>query len=320
MESLTFTEEQCWKETQSVREYYGFVQEVVGSSFAEQYLQDQLYPGFYLQPRPDVLPLRELVANLLSFNVQVAEAVNSTHGDEVETVINPLSGTDVIAPLSYLLNPSSTGPKKLITIDAKDMFVPPALESGLIIDRVLKVMHRKLNKGWHFGHENHGFIGLATELALLGVDPDSVMILGKTESPRKGMPPIMITDAAYMVGGVPIRHSHIAQIIFPEHEGANDVSKHKIMKEISDRLKSTGRVIALSKAGMGIGIGSVLPLLPEGNSTVVSDLEVNSKKVHRIQNDELSRMLQQIQVEMPDGLSVYQYGYCNVEDLNVYDY
>jgi len=216
---------------------------------------------------PELIPIQgeyEPVNRMFALFRGVSAIVRQISG-EIDTVINPCSGSDISAGLSF-------GCSQLVTIDDGDLFAVHDKTDGALMDRLKRNLRGKLVTGMHGWGSNQGLVAYAMELVLNGVNLDTLQVVDEENCGRMKM-----TVIQFEIGGRMVAHVNFGSTTLRKRFSDTEPEDVFIRDQIKSIIRKGGRILLLSKSSGGGMIGSntatssFYPLLP-AHSIVVSDL------------------------------------------------
>jgi hypothetical protein len=215
---------------------------------------------------PELVPIQgehEPVNRMFALFRGVSAIVRQISG-EIDTVINPCSGSDISAGLSF-------GCSQLVTIDDGGLFDVHDKTDGALMDRLKRNLRGKLVTGMHGWGSNQGLIAYAMELVLNDVNLDTLQVVDEANCGRMKM-----TVIQFAIGGRIVTHTNFGRITLRERFYDNEPADVIIREQIGAIIRKGKRILLLSKSGGGSMLGpniatsSFYPFLP-AHSIVVSD-------------------------------------------------
>lgn len=276
---------------------------------------------------PKLIPIqgeKEPVKRMFALFSGVAGVVKKASGHDFDTVINPCSGSDISAGLSF-------GCSHLVTVDNGELLAIYDKTDETLRTRIKENLRKKLVTGMHQNDSNQGLVAYAMELALNEVDLNSLEMV---EEEKVGYG--TITSMRFVKEGKFVIHTNFSRVNLRSEFDASRPEDAFLESKIRSIIENCGQLVLLSKAGAGVSTTSFFPLLPE-HAVVVSDINQDislksSGALIRLQNlktDEIQQALDELQGEAPlymisiDGRTDKQifYGYAtdlrNLEILEV---
>jgi hypothetical protein len=215
---------------------------------------------------PNIVPIngqKEPVARMLSLFTGVSRIVVQAAGHNFDTVINPCSGSDVSAGITF-------GCNQLVTIDNGDLFALHDSNDDDLKDRLRRNLHGKLISGHHAFYSNQGLVAYAMELYLVGADLDSITIISE-----KKVGNVTMTKTQFRIGDRIVMHTNFSKVNLKTSLSSNPEDVF-LEDELFHIIESSKQIVLLSKAGgdgmvgPNIATTSLYPMMPE-HTVVVSD-------------------------------------------------
>lgn len=201
----------------------------------------------------------------------IGRIVGEATGVNVDTLIYPCNGSEILSPILLVNQKPNQGPKiKLLTIDRDNMFtqytpdsVPHSLYASLV---------RRLVRGFHRNGENNGLLDYAMDLSLLGVNPDSIQVIAQERDLNST---VVITLTRFTLpDGTEVENTNVAGYKLKERFDLNNPSDCLVASKLMGVISGERKTMLLRKgwaAGTKI-TGSFYSLMPVA-SVVLADEE-----------------------------------------------
>lgn len=248
--------------------------------------------------------VKEPVERMFALFRGVAGVVKRASGHDSDTVINPCSGSDISAGLSF-------DSDHLVTADDGDLFAIHDKTDDALRARLKRNLRGKLVTGMHSFGSNQGLVAYAMELVLNEADLDSLEVIEEEKVGNATM-----TSLQFDREGRTITHTNFSRITLRNKFDPSRPEDKLFESRIQSIIDDSEQVVLLSKAGGGSMVGpniattSLYPLLPE-HAVVVSDANEDeslkasgaSIRLESLKTDETQQALNELQGGTPPKIT-----------------
>ncbi len=183
-----------------------------------------------------------------------------------DTVVYPFFGTDMVTAAAFCMNNG-----RLITVDREDLFDRPRVENNekLLTKGISDGLYDRFINGFHLHTKNRGLTGYVTELAVLGVDFDSLDVTYEEATVGLGVDARMTKIGVELQGAKQIEHVNFSRVSLKTPLDLGRPQTQFFAGRVIDLLEASQSPLLLRKAG-GDKPLPLYPLLPDG-SVIFSD-------------------------------------------------